>query len=95
MHDIANKFVDGRHGTFFSGELAGELAGELLLASFFSSQWLERADNVLNVKGTVKCKSESCIFIDEQCIFIQWTKVPVWGGNPPTRPFGVESGNCN
>jgi hypothetical protein len=40
MHDIANKFVDGRHGTFFSGELAGELAGELLLASFFSSQWL-------------------------------------------------------
>jgi hypothetical protein len=25
MHDIGNKFVDGRHGTFFSGELAGEL----------------------------------------------------------------------
>jgi hypothetical protein len=31
MHDIGNKFVDGRHGTFFSGELAGEL----LPASFF------------------------------------------------------------
>jgi hypothetical protein len=54
MHDIANKFVDGRHGTFFSGELAGEL----LLASFFSSQWLERADNVLNVKGTVQMNSK-------------------------------------
>jgi hypothetical protein len=35
VHDRGNKFVDGRHGTFFSGELAGELAGELLLASFF------------------------------------------------------------
>jgi hypothetical protein len=42
MHDIANKFVDGRHGTshglrptppFLSGELAGEL-----LPAFFSSQ---------------------------------------------------------
>jgi hypothetical protein len=58
MHDIANKFVDGRHGTFFSSELAGELACELLLASFLSSQWLERADDVLNVKWNSKCKSE-------------------------------------
>jgi hypothetical protein len=42
IHDIGNKFIDGRHGTslgwrptptFFSGELAGEL-----LPAFFSSQ---------------------------------------------------------
>jgi hypothetical protein len=45
VHDIANKFVDGRHGTspclrptpsLFSGKLAGELAGELLLTFFLS-----------------------------------------------------------
>jgi hypothetical protein len=34
VHDGGHKFIDGRHGTFFSGELAGELAGELLPASF-------------------------------------------------------------
>jgi hypothetical protein len=31
VHDRGHKFVNGRHGTFFSGELAGEL----LPASFF------------------------------------------------------------
>jgi hypothetical protein len=54
VHDRGNKFVDGRHSTFFSGELAGEL----LPAFFFSSQWLERADDVLNVKGTVQMNSK-------------------------------------
>jgi hypothetical protein len=58
VHDRGNKFVDGRHSTFFSGELVGELAGELLPAFFFSSQWLERADDVLNVKGTVQMNSK-------------------------------------
>jgi hypothetical protein len=34
VHDGGHKFIDGRHGTFFSGELAGELLPASFL--FFS-----------------------------------------------------------
>jgi hypothetical protein len=34
VHDRGNKFVNGRHGTFFSGKLAGELLPASFL--FFS-----------------------------------------------------------
>jgi hypothetical protein len=34
VHDRGHKFVNGRHGTFFSGELAGELLPASFL--FFS-----------------------------------------------------------
>jgi hypothetical protein len=58
MHDIANKFVDGRHGTspgwsptppFFIGELAGEL-----LPAFFSSQLVCALITCLECKGNSK-----------------------------------------
>jgi hypothetical protein len=95
MHDIANKFVDGRHGTshglrptppFLSGELAGELAGELLPA-FFSSQLVCALITCLECKGKSKVNSKkSNDFIDEQYIYTR-PYTPVSGeATPPRAP---------